>query len=261
MLLIRNAQMEALRRQTLARFDKQLVQHFMHFYPIECRLAGGESQILRLVQRGRRRAESHGYMTQGEVALYVGLIFMLGSDFDRDPQLPWAAAQIDDTSIADPTARIRRVYGTAVEYLRTTAGDNTRHIMRAMFRIRAHDFSTASDSTGEQRENELRDLLNRLYPEKYTFQGETATRSLIRHGIESAARYGIISNAGIIVLVTLMFMLGSGCDRDLLYPWAQGILEDATITGEGARVDRLHAEAMNYLNASFVRGKGEGPQP
>lgn len=41
---------------------------------------------------GLQRAESRNLQTERDAYLYLALMFMLGSLFDEDPQLPWAAA-------------------------------------------------------------------------------------------------------------------------------------------------------------------------
>ena len=67
------------------------------------------------------------------------------------------------------------------------------------------------------------------------------------------ARYPLPRNsinayeAGALTLAGLMFLLGHGIDRDPLYPWFGGVLEDRTLT-PGPKAAALHREALLHLN-------------
>lgn len=249
MLLIRDSQMEAFRRAALERTELDLVRHFTRFYPRECLYAGGDGPVLTLVRRAIERAAEHGYTGRGQIYLYTGLMFMLGDRFDRDPQIPWAGAQLDDVSIPNPTLRIEELYKTAVNYLGATAGEDCELIVRAMLRLRAFDPEHHPRTTGEEWDKDVCARLGELYPEKYKAQGEEPTRAMVHASAERAALYGVGGPKGRAVYATLSFMLGSGFHRDLLYPWAARALEGGG--GEAAMVDRLYRAAMRHLNESL----------
>src|ERR1700691_5822620 len=160
MLTIRQRQMEILNSLPRQNFEGQLVQHFFHFYPRECREAG-RAQVLRLVQTGIERALRHGFLAQDEIGLYINLMIMLGSDCDSEPQVGWAREQLADYSIPAPKERIQKLFRTALDYLGQTAGPESEHIVRALIRIRKHDFQAPWNSTGEQFEEQVAELLSR----------------------------------------------------------------------------------------------------
>ena len=251
MLVIREAQIGVLRQAALAAIEHRLVEHFLRSYPRECRLAGGRPAVVTLVRAGMAAAEGHGLASEQQAARYIGLMIMLGSAFDQDPQLPWAAALLGDTGFA-PAARIATVYDRALEYLGEIAGEDGELIVRAMLRIRGFDLAGVPRAPADQ-EGELCALLGGLYPQKLAAQGERPTRALIRQAVARAAEHRLVGDAGIAVFVTLAFMLGSGFDQDPLYPWAARALADTTVTDEPARVALLHREAMAYLNDSLSR--------
>jgi hypothetical protein len=256
MLLIREDQLEMFRRRARARFDAELARHFLATYPYECREAGGEAAVLELVRRGVDRAAEHGYTTQNQAGLYIGLTFMLGVDFDSDPQIPWAGRGLDDESVEDPQDRILRLHTTAVDYLRATAGDGCRHLVRALVRIKAFDLGTVAEPRGESWEADLLKRLRAFFPEKYDFQGEEANRALVRQAGTVAEELGFEGNRAVTAVGALMFMLGSGFDHDPLHPWAARALEGGG--EELERVDRLHREAIAHLERSLASGKPEG---
>lgn len=251
MLVIRKEQLHALGSIPLSEFELQLVRHFGRFYPRECRLAGS-TQVRKFVGMGIERALRHGYTAQREASLYVNLMIILGCDFDRDPQIPWAAQQIDDARIRGRFRRIQRVHQSAVRYLDQTVGDRNQHIAKAMIRLRDYRLDEAPDSSGKLLAGDLLALLARFYGEKFHYQGETAMRALIAHAMATAGSFGISSGRGLTVYATLMFMLGSGFASDPMYPWAGRVLRDERLAGESARVSELHREAISYLNESLA---------
>jgi hypothetical protein len=249
MLVIRQAQMDALGESLKSRFESQLVRHFLSLYPRECKEAGGERQIAKLVSHGVRRAADLDYTNRQEAGLFVALTFILGDSFDADPQLPWAAAQLHDRAIRNPALRMARVYDSALDYLSATAGEDCGHLVRAMLRIRSYDLANVPDSSGEQWVDDFCGVLRRLYPQKFDYQGERANRGLIALGRENAERLRFHSNRSAAVFITLMFMLGSGFDRDLLYPWAQEAFTDSAQETELG--DLLYRLAMAHLENSL----------
>lgn len=70
------------------------------------------------------------------------------------------------------------------------------------------------------------DLMQLLYPRKYA----TMTSEIRDHCAKGAGRkitdYGLTDRPTTVLLVILMFLLGSGRDRDLLYSWIQDALSD-----------------------------------
>lgn len=251
-LVIRRQQMNVFQQRAGQLMEDGLVGHFLRHYPRECRQAGGASQMRKLVQQGIQRARAYEFQTQHQIGFYTALMIMLGSDFDHDPQLSWAAEQLADDS-AGPSDRIQYLFRSAVDYLSATAGEDSELIVRAMLRIRAWDPETAPETTGGQWEDDVCGLFQRLYPGKFEFQGDVATVEMLRHSAESAARYEISSQQGRTIYALHMFMLGSGFDSDLLHPWAARSLKDPAVATEKERIDKLWSSAMQHLDESLSK--------
>ena len=249
MLVIRSVQMEALGESLRGRFEAHLVRHFLNLYPRESAEAGGETQIAVLVSRGTRRAAERGYSNRKEVGLFVALMFILGDGFDADPQLPWAARQLEDPNIP-LTLRPESVFDSAIDYLSATAGGKCEHLVRAMLRLRSYDMESAPDTRGDLWVDDCCELLESYYPQKFAYQGDAANRALISLGRQSAARWGFHSNRSATLFIVLMFMLGSGFDGDLLFPWAKHAL--ASSAKENERADGLHRAALAHLEHSLA---------
>jgi hypothetical protein len=246
-LVIRSEQFNALARIPRLDYEDSLIRHFHRFYPVECEHAGAE-QVRKLIRYGIDRAIVHGYGSQREIALYINLMLILGCDFDRDPQYPWAGEQLNDTSIEDDFQRIQRVFQTTIDYLGKTSGKGNEHGVRAMVRIRDWDLGTAPQSSGIQLEDDLLNVLESFYPEKYGSHSRDELLGLFRRVAEDAWDYGIRQAPGRVVFTTLAFMLGAGIARDPLYPWVGDTLTDVALGGERARVEQLHRRSVAYIN-------------
>lgn len=249
MLTIRDQQLLVLENLPRDEFETQLMRHLSRFYPRECRLAGSE-QMRRFVAAGVGRAARYGFRSRREATLYVTLMVMLGSEFDEDPQIPWAKHELQEGDISDPGSLIEAVFDRSVEYLGQIAGEDNGLIARAMIRLRHHDFYAPVSSPDEPLEDAIWSLSAKLYPEKARCQGQEATTMLARQAISGAASFGIEGHNGLALYCLLAFMLGSGFHADPMYWWAGQILRDSSAASE-VKFDRLLSRSLQYLEDSL----------
>ncbi len=246
MLKVRREQKEVFGEVAAKRFEDRTVQHVKEFFPKHCEILG-EGPVRQVIRRGIERAEDHGLTSERDVTLYIGLMFMLGSNFDLDPQLPWAVEILDDDTTGNPNLRANRVYDKAMAYLDKVAGPNSEHLESALRRLRNGPIpEVPGASLGEFAEHMLAQL-EATYPEKHAALGEDVLRKLIADGYEAARGYRLASRRGTTLYVSLMFMLGSGFDDDPQYPWAAAVLGDEGAGRADDKAERLHAEAMAHL--------------
>jgi hypothetical protein len=248
LLIVRSEQVRILGHIGRASFEAQLANHFFRHYPNECRGVGRE-QVLKLVRSGIDRAFVHGYTKQREVGLYINLMMILGSGFDRDPQIPWAGRQLNDGAIEDSFERIQRIFQSTIKYLEDCFGPKNGEMLRTLVRLRDSSLSSAPQSEGLQLRTDLRNLLKFLAPRKFAVDGEDAVRELIEESFDRAIDYRMTQPCGVSVLACLMFLLGARFDNDPMYPWAGTILRGRTGSGEDTRASDLHAAAMRYVES------------
>jgi hypothetical protein len=248
LLTIRTEQLRVLGQTPRTSFEAELANHFFRYYPNEC-LRVGRDQVLKLVRSGIGRAFAHGYSKQREAGLYINLMMMLGSGFDRDPQIPWAARQLNDGAIGDSFERIQHVFQSAVKYLEDCFGPKNGEMVRTLVRLRDSSLSSAPQSEGLQLRADLRDLLKFLAPRKFAVDGEDAVRELIEESFHRAIDYGMADSCGVSVFACLMFLLGARFDSDPMYPWAGEILRVRAARNEDTRAAALHAAAMRYVGS------------
>ncbi len=278
MLVIRKSQMKVFEQVAAQRFEAGLLDHLRTFFP-EHAAALGATQLGRVVRYGMQRAESRGLQTERGLYLYLALMFMLGSAFDEDPQLTWmpplqppapppteepqqpesqmeaapAPATVpppEETEPAPPPetpdTRIVPLYEQAMTFLDRTVGpDNEflRQTLNVLRHPRVFEGLPAAPSFGHR----VLLLLQTLAPEKYKALGEGALRALVRSGYEAVKHHGVTTESGMMNYLALVFVLGSGFDRDPLYPWAVAVLTDPALTDPAQRGTALRETALKYL--------------
>ena len=273
MLVIRKAQMEAFEKIAVRRFEDGLLDHLRTFFPNHAATLG-DQQLGRVIRYGLQRAESRKVQTERGVYQYLALMFMLGSLFDEDPQLPWAAtlepvtpppanaaepaesapAAEDGADQAPPAeeipespdAHIERVYGEAMVFLDQTAGPDNGFLHQTLNLLRqpqVFDGLPTAPSFGHR----LLLLLQALAPAKYQTLGDEPVRALVRSGYEAAKRHGFTTEPGMMSYIALAYVLGSGFDRDPVYPWAAATLSDPALVNPAQRSAALRETALAHL--------------
>ncbi|MDS4026630.1 MAG: hypothetical protein RKO25_06565 [Candidatus Contendobacter sp.] len=249
MLVMREAQMTTFEQAAVHNFENRLLEHLKEFFPKHCEILGDE-QVRKVIRLGIERAEQYEVVSERDLYLYVGLMFMLGSYFDEDPQLPWAGKILKDEDIVDPSDRIDRLHDRAMAFLNEAAGQESQYEERALRKV-CELPASALARTGEDRELSFGDymlkLLYALFPEKYQAVGDPAIRQLVRQGYQSARGYQLTDEKGIATYINLMFILGGGFDNDPQYPWVATLLHGKSQLGPLMKGETLYKEAVVNL--------------
>ncbi|MER2529055.1 MAG: hypothetical protein ABTR07_14105 [Candidatus Competibacter denitrificans] len=263
MLVMRDTQVQAFEKVAVDHFQQALLAHVRTFFPRHAEVLG-PAQLARVIHHALQKTARRNLKTERAVFLYTGLLLMLGSEFDKDPQLPWAiwrpepvpsgeaAGEAEKEQVIDqksPDVRIEGLYSQAMKFLDRAVGAENQFLQRtvdALCQARIFDEVPSAPSFGHR----LLLLLQMLGPERYRVIGEGPLRELVRHGYESAKRYGMVSEREIMHYMALAFVLGSGFVRDPLYPWAGSVLSSPTKT-DGAAKGRgaaLWQAALEHLS-------------
>lgn len=245
MFVIRHDQMAHFRAATMRRFEAEMCEHLRQFSLPLCKSLSDE-QLLAAVKYGIERAGTHGFDMRGPVRLWLENALVFGSDFDTDPQYPWAAEIIGKSDIIQ-MHRAERLYEKTVEYRRTVGGERDAFTLNALRNIRPV-VDHLSPLTPENLTEDLCFLLATIYPEKAAYLGDETLSLLIDTGVEAAKQRGITELRGQILIVTLMHAFGHGCIGDLLYPWIERTLANENIGDPNARATRLESKALIWLD-------------
>lgn len=217
MLRIRGTQLDALKRVARSRFVDKLASHLETYFPAEHRVLG-PAQMRIVIELGLRRSDAYGLLAAGDVCRYVTLMFFLGSHFDRDPQLPWAAEALAATGRM-PGARMDRLYAIAVAHIEQIAGATGKLFTRALQRARRLPFEALAAPRHE--------ILRHIHPEKYHAIGGAGREALLALAQANAQAAALFTREGETLIAIHMFLLGAHFASDPLHPWVAEALAPA----------------------------------
>jgi hypothetical protein len=89
--------------------------------------------------------------------------------------------------------------------------------------------------------------LQEYFPEDCGILGEKQTKRVIDYGIAKAEEHGFPSSGDTCRYISLMFLLGSHCDKDPQIPWAGELLTDKNIVSPRTRMNLLYEKTLEYL--------------
>lgn len=251
MLTIRTEQMDALAAAMRPSLIERLVNDVREHFARHCEILGDE-QLRKTVALGVDSAAGYGLASEREVFLYLCLMFMLGSFFDTDPQLPWAARILAADNLPDGFAKVQALYKEAMGYLDRTIGKNDMEHLKVLLRVRNLDLNRAAERLQPDFTKGSIALLHEVHPRKAELLGDDILEVLVVTGSEAALEYGLSHERGRLVFLLHMFLMGSGFDRDPQFPWAAAILNDTTAGEEDEVADRLCAATIDYLNRTLT---------
>jgi hypothetical protein len=256
MLLIRKEQMGVFTEIANRQFEDSMVAYVQEAFP-KAFDELKELRIREIIRYGWDKARDYGLKSERGVRLYVSLMFLIGGSFDIDPQLPWAKRILNDETITDEAWKNDDLYDESIYYYNQVAGAQGEKYDAALRRMQfenINELSTSRVAPGVSLRNfemQISLRLQRIFPEKYEYLKEEGVSRLIRTGLESAKEYGITSERGLTLYILLMYILGSGIDTDLKYPWIWEILNDNGITNQVQKIDNLYTKMMELLAKRF----------
>lgn len=250
MLIIRKVQMEVFEKFILPAFEDEMVAHLRQFVPDHAGTIG-DKRVRQLIRSGIERAKLYGLTYRNPVRFYIELMFMLGSDFDTDPQYPWAFEILKDSIYLGQLEKADRLYHNAMDYLEKVQGPDYEYEIAALRQFAGLRFDNLRVVNGNFG-GEITLLLKRLYPQKCAFIGDQAIRKLIQVGHELAKSYAISDAAGVPLLVGLMFAFGHGCANDPQFCWITDTMNDNSVVDPNNRIERLFSKMRAYLSQALT---------
>jgi hypothetical protein len=77
----------------------------------------GKAKVQQLIMQGAEEAGHNGLPTLKGAAIYIGMMFILGSGFASDPLYPWVRDILSDENLKEPEQRANELQRTAMAYL------------------------------------------------------------------------------------------------------------------------------------------------
>lgn len=249
-MVIRDQQMAAFWEYARTAYHRELVAHMKEFAPQLCRIIGDRG-LDSVVGWGMKRAEGYGFTRRGPIRLFLELMFRFGSDFDSDPQLPWATRTLTASPNEHELARADRLYGKMSEYLEKIDGPNSEYALEALRRFKDALATPPPRFLGPFQEQALADL-HTFYPQKYEYLSDGPLRTVIGSAVEAARSLGISTEPGVALLVGLKFAFGHGALKDPLFPWIGAALADESAPNPNDRAKRLSAKTKVYIDRMLL---------
>jgi hypothetical protein len=113
--------MQVMADQAMREFENRALQHLSTYFPDQCQ-ALGEETTRGAIRYGLKRARSYGFEYEHEVGWYIDLMFMFGSEFDRDPKILWAADILNDPELFLPGMKVDALLEAACEHEHQVTG-------------------------------------------------------------------------------------------------------------------------------------------
>lgn len=250
MLQLRAEQMETFHTELGGHFEDGLIAHLHGFTPYQADVLGDEG-LMQVITYGLERADNHGFRLRGPARCYVETMFLLGSDFDTDPQYPWAFAILSDPEVPDQVERADALHEHVRAYLNAASPPGARdRAMRAALQL----LDAEPPPWNERFAATMLAAARRCWPEKFAAVGERALRTLVEDSEQRAEFFGIFDGDGASLLFSLAYAVGNNCVFDPQYPWIQSSLE---LPEPSARRGRLRARAKTYLSRALANLSGE----
>ena len=247
-MVITKAQLSAFSTDALNAYVEDMVMHVREYYPQQYRLAGDEA-LRNAIRYGFRKARQYGLQSVRNSCLYLNNMLLLGSNFDADPQYPWARQTLQNPSYRRPDDRIDALTDKTLDFIETICGPSNRHLYRCLLNIINNAELVYSQLTEAPLTEALRYCAG-LFPEKFKAVGTENFGALVAVGRKKAATYGLRSDASVSIYCFFLFFLGGGFDTDPLLHSLTRILNEAT-SNEKSKVRRMYELAVRNISQSL----------
>lgn len=243
---IRKDQVLAFRDPLTQAFETELLGDISTYFP-ERHTFLGDAHTRATIRLGIDSSRAHGLQIRRGMAMYVTLMFIVGSYFGDNPLYPWARKILVDDRGVDEATRAHRFYNRLRRYLATVRDEDKKYIEPIVLFPEEPLLTTSSQALdGAALEEALLERLKAIAPAHVSAAGDESTRALIRLGVERAAKYRITSAEGLSMFVGLTFLLGLGFDQDPQFPWAAEALSPRADDDVESAVLRLRDAALTF---------------
>lgn len=250
MTVIRTEQMKLFEQAALRQFEEEMMIHSKSFSARLCEVIGDE-QLRVALRSAMTKADGYGFTNRGPLRLYIEMMFLCGSAFDTDPQYP-ALGQVLRAS-GDQMQRAEQIHQGFLDYLEKVSGPGAANVRKALSDLL--EFVRMPVAYSNDFETSMLHEMNRIFPLKAAYVGETALKGLIEEGIAEARQYQFDTERQAALLVVLKFSFGHGCTDDPLYPWISRTLRDERTINPAGRAERLENKAITWLEHVVARNE------
>jgi hypothetical protein len=219
--------------------ERKLLRGLTEQFP-RCESIYGEAALAAMVRLGIERAKEHRLEAEADIQRYLWLMLLFGSHWERDPQIPWAAAALAPTESMTPSDQIGRLWEQAQAWRQRVMGvDDTLHLA-AIRNIQGKSVEDLCKNPSRSQRDLLVQLAS-MFPSKFTEVGAQPLYELTRHAVEACKPFDMMDRWAVVLVAELMFLLGAGFVADPLHPWASESLKGQSVDSVDQKLERLLA--------------------
>ncbi|MFO7613393.1 MAG: hypothetical protein R6W71_02005 [Bacteroidales bacterium] len=249
MLTIRKDQVRVFEEQKLKAFIDEMVKHISEFSPEQFEIIK-EPDVRKIISLGIQTAESYGFTLRGPLQFYLEMMFMLGSDFDTDPQYMWIREMLMDKSEKDQMKRADLLYDKVIDFLDQMMGEDYEYEIGALKKFVMIPFSDFQEFNNESPAEYVLKI-KELFPEKVNLIDEQSFYQLHEHSSSLSRKLSISVDGGIAISFSLMFIFGHGCFTDLQYPWIKNTIHGSAGISAAEINHRLYSKMMIFFEKAL----------
>jgi hypothetical protein len=243
---IRPEQMKAFEAVVLRNLEDRLADYLEEFFPERSHNLDDE-QVRGVIQYGMVRARHWQISSERGVHLYLATMLILGSDFDTDPQYPWAASILSDPTMEEPDERIFHLSDEVLAYWQRVAGNEEEHWHQALATFCALAQSRSWRAVGTHLDGDVGTWLREIWPTKYAGMAEDLVCRVIQQGRQSAHELGLTGSKASTLYIGAMFLLGQNWLQAPQFPWGQSFRGDDPIDNRSRRLESLFEVVTEHL--------------
>jgi hypothetical protein len=244
-MIIRDEQLDLLKRVTTRRFEDRTFAHVATYFPDFLNLCD-EPGIRTAIHRAWQRASTYDIVTERGVWQFVDVAFMLGEGFDTDPRVPWAAETL--RSRRNEQVRMQQVFKGALAFIDGTKkdfpawGGDEKRLLATLHQLEAESGDELAESDLPEFKSHLKALFQAGLPARYDYIGPETMRVVVDRGLRGAHDQGLTTKRGVAIYTALTLLLGSDVATDPLYPWVSDAMAPTLTAIE--RTDQLFAVSV-----------------
>ena len=242
MIQFRKDQIDAFRSVADTDFERLLARRLIETFP-RSKESHGEAAIAGLARLGLERARKLGLDREEDILRYLGVMLLVGSEFERDPQLRWAATALAVPAAAPAPQRVAVLWEQTRAYCNRVMGANQHHHAMALRSLEGKTVETLIAGASRS-SNDLLMLLTTMHPLKVQDVGASSIHDLTRFAVETCRTHEILDRESVALMTVLLFLFGAGMMSDPLTVWAQEALKEPQTRSAAQRLAQLLAASI-----------------
>lgn len=193
-------------------FVNELSEHCKEAFPFIFNELGSKNFKVGLANL-INKAKASNIMQRGPLQLYIDMAIVLGSGFNTDPMYSCFGFVNEQHSSGTELERSMLIYDKFNEYLTDVLGEGNIHILDFKNKLASERFDGFSNI---DLNNQIFDLLKKLYPQKCMYLGCDKSNDLICLGLEKSDTYCLSLNVRA-AFVLVMFIVGHEFESDYFH--------------------------------------------